>query len=163
MPFILYGHSMGAVLGLYISKYLQNEHDSPTTLVVSGNPGPDLLIDRRVHTLPTRSFKDELRKMGGISDDFFNDEELFNFFSPIIRADFEIVETGNIHRLSPLVLDIPIKVLMGSEEENVEQISNWSKYSNNDVETIILPGNHFFIRAHSKYLSRTIISCLNCF
>lgn len=50
--------------------------------------------------------------------------ELFNFFEPILRLDFEIVEQEH-ESLSVEKINYPIFSVMGSEEKNVCNITNW--------------------------------------
>ncbi len=39
-PYVIYGHSMGAILGFSVTEMLEKENDAPNYLIVSGNPGP---------------------------------------------------------------------------------------------------------------------------
>ncbi len=46
-PYIIYGHSMGASLGLEVCRRLEEAGDAPRHLVVSGNSGPGVKEQRR--------------------------------------------------------------------------------------------------------------------
>ena len=41
-------------------------------------------------------FKEELRSLGGVPEEILEDEDLYNYFSPIMRADFEILEKNKL-------------------------------------------------------------------
>ena len=57
----------------------------------AGNSGPGT-GDRKLRSvLNDEDLKEELRSLGGVSDEVLNYEDLFNFFAPIIRSDFGIV------------------------------------------------------------------------
>ncbi|MFV0247349.1 MAG: thioesterase domain-containing protein [Tenacibaculum sp.] len=41
-PYILYGHSMGATLGYYITEKMEEIKDPPVTFIATGNSGPGI-------------------------------------------------------------------------------------------------------------------------
>ncbi len=47
-PFLIYGHSMGAYLGLRVTRMLEEAGHPPAYLIVSGNPGPGVPRKREV-------------------------------------------------------------------------------------------------------------------
>lgn len=155
-PFIIYGHSMGATLGLSVVKKMEEHLDPPNLLIVSGNPGPGASYnDKERHTLSDVEFKKELRSLGGVPNEILEDEELYNYFSPILRADFEILEK---HKLSEvgLVINTSIFAIMGDQEETVTDIENWKFYTSGKFDYQVLPGNHFFIYGQVKILAKII-------
>ncbi len=160
-PFIIYGHSMGAMLGLKVAAKLEKLGDIPLSLIVSGNAGPGTGERKDRHQLPEPDFKAELHKLGGIAPEILNDTELFNFFSPVLRADFEVIEKGRGEFSLDLVLNIPIVALMGDEESTAKDIDNWKRFSTKKVITSILPGNHFFIHTQVQKISNVITGCYN--
>lgn len=151
LPFIVYGHSMGATLGLYVSDILEKEGDRPSTLIVSGNAGPGSGSDDKVirYKLNNEDFKSELKKLGGIPDEVFNTPDLFDFFAPIMRADFEVIEKDSENR-PKVKIKSPILAMMGTEEETVGEIENWKNYSESFFQKKIFEGNHFFINNFQK-------------
>ena len=143
--FIVYGHSMGAKLGFYIVHELEKEGFFPKCLVATGNPGPGIPRDKVRYNLPDDEFIEELKKLGGSPPELFTDKDLYAFFSPIMRADFQVVEAeeGEID----LKIKSPIYALMGDREEKASEITNWAKYSES-FQFQLLPGNHFFIHSN---------------
>ena len=160
-PYLIYGHSMGATLGLSVTKMLEDINDPPDKLIVSGNSGPRISKKdyKRRYLLDDASFKEELRGLGGIPDEVLENEELFSFFNTSMRADFEILEKDTYSE-KEIVLKSPIYAIMGDEEETAADINNWSKYTENHFNFNIWPGNHFFIHKYPDKLSRLIIK--NC-
>lgn len=153
-PFMIYGHSMGATLGLSVAAKLEAIDDSPELLVVSGNAGPGVKNNKDFlyHELDDARFKEELLDLGGIPTEVAQNDELFNYFSPIIRADFECLEKDFFSE-KELKLKTSIHALMGSDEENSNQIENWKNFTISNFTHEIVEGNHFFIHNHADKLA----------
>lgn len=153
-PFIIYGHSMGAYFALKITKMLEDIGKPPLCMVVTGNPGPGMDPNKERYLLTGQAFIQELQEMGGLPDELLQDQEVFKFFEPVIRADFKLAAE---HRLeNAIVVDTPIYAIMGDSEQCKDKITNWSKYTTNKFEYEILPGDHFFIRKHPQ----RIVECI---
>lgn len=152
--FAIYGHSMGASLALRVTKLLENINDCPACIFVSGNPGPGVSDNKKRYLLEKKEFIEELKKLGGVSDELIDNRELFDFFEPILRADFEIAENNKLEFETAVVT--PIYAMMGSEEGMVEKISNWSNYTNAHFDYEIMEGDHFFIHNHASKIARII-------
>ncbi|HEY0067307.1 MAG TPA: alpha/beta fold hydrolase [Flavisolibacter sp.] len=158
-PFVFYGHSMGAYMALRASNLLEKEGRLPVALVVSGNAGPGLpgREKKRRHLLPREDFKEELKKIGGVPAEFLENDDLLNFFEPILRADFEIAEEHGMEDEPPT--GAPLFALMGSEEENAGKIANWSRFTRSAFRSDILSGGHFFIQKHPQRVASVIRDC----
>lgn len=158
-PYLIFGHSMGASLGLKVTKKLEEMGDPPKHLIVAGNPGPGVGNDEKYRsTMSNEELKKELRSLGGVPEEVLTDDDLFNFFSPIMRSDFSVLESGE--KLNPdYQLKSPITAIMGSEEETSKEIKNWKKFTSGDFKSHLLPGNHFFIHDHPQDLMEIIKNC----
>ena len=156
--FVLYGHSMGAYLSLRLANMLGREGTPPAYLVVSGNPGPGVKDPKRRYLMGRQDFMEELTQLGGVSKELLEHDELFSYFEPILRADFEIAEN---HRMDdePAV-PAPLFAMMGSREERVEQISNWGRFTQSTFGYEVLEGDHFFIHKHPQRLAMILKNCL---
>lgn len=154
-PYMIYGHSMGASLGLLVAKKMEELGDAPARLIVSGNAGPGTRDDKRRSIMGDEELKADLRKLGGIPDQVFENKELYDFFVPIMRADFAVLENekelGNDFKIST-----PVTALMGDQEETVAKIKNWRNFVSNEFEHYILKGNHFFINDQPAKIVNTI-------
>jgi surfactin synthase thioesterase subunit len=148
-PFIICGHSMGTLIGLLLTRKLRDKQlPLPSHLFFTGSPGPSARnLERVRYNLPTPEFIEELRTLQGSPDEVLNDQELMNYFLPILRADFQAVETYAYEQSSPL--NIPITVITGSREKiTQEQLQSWKIESSKGVDFHVLPGDHFFIFHH---------------
>ncbi|MGX5687218.1 thioesterase II family protein [Chryseobacterium cucumeris] len=159
-PYIIFGHSMGATIGLSLVTKLEAIGDAPEKLIVSGNPGPGIKKenDEVRYLLNDLQFKETLGKLGGIPKEVLDNQELYEYFAPIIRADFECLEKYFFSEKG-IQINIPIFAMMGDEEELSTKIENWSNFTNKDFEFKILQGNHFFIHDHPFELGNIIMNC----
>ncbi|MFT7032463.1 MAG: surfactin synthase thioesterase subunit [Cyclobacteriaceae bacterium] len=142
--YIFYGHSMGSLVAYLLARRLIDEgYPKPMHLYVSGCSGPSMLKrEIKRYTLPKETFLMRVKELGGIPEDI--DEELLNFFEPIIRADFQAIETYQHEERKPI--DVPITVSIGKNENvTLELAQTWDKETINDVKVFEYPGNHFFI------------------
>jgi external thioesterase TEII len=160
-PYMIYGHSMGATLGLSVVNVLEESGDSPLALIVSGNPGPGVNKSEEVksrYQMNDVDFKIELKKLGGLPDEVLENDDLYNFFSPILRADFELLEKDEFYEQN-IKINTHVYAIMGDEERTAENISNWKNYTAGNFNSKILSGNHFFIYKHPKELTDIILNC----
>lgn len=152
--YIIFGHSMGASLALRVAGLMEEQQDAPQQIFVSGNPGPGVRDTRNRYLMNHEDFVSELKKMGGVSDDLINNKELFDFFEPILRADFEIAERNELASDQPI--GTPIYAMMGSEEGRIDEITNWASYTHSEFDYEIIEGDHFFINNHAAKISNII-------
>lgn len=159
LPFIIYGHSMGALLGFHLTAELEKCSDAPSFLIVSGNAGPRTGIKKDRYLMDDFCLKEELRRMGGVPEEVLNNEDLFNFFLPVMKADFEIIENVKLTPEKHEKINTPIFAVMGTEEETIEDISNWGNYTSAYLKELVLEGNHFFIHKHPAKIAAVINDC----
>jgi medium-chain acyl-[acyl-carrier-protein] hydrolase len=143
--YIIYGHSMGALLAfLLVRKIVNSSLPKPLHLIVTGSKAPSVRDATKRHLLPEEEFILELKRLGGSPDELLRDRGLLNFFIPILRADFEATETY-LHKVEP-AFDIPITVAIGKDEEiTFEEALAWERETKASVKIRQFPGKHFFI------------------
>lgn len=150
-PYIIFGHSMGAILGFYTTIELEASNDLPEALIVSGSAEPRKDEGEEFYLLNQNQFKAKLKELGGTPDEVIDNKELFSFFEPILRSDFECIEK-DIFEEETTIIKTPIYAIMGTEEKAKNKIENWKKFTRGKFEFKILQGNHFFIYNHSDFL-----------
>lgn len=149
--FVIYGHSMGATLGLLLCEKLESRKIYPTYLIGTGSCGPGVGKKQHTYRLKGEAFKNALRKLGGISEMVLREEELFEYFEPVIRSDFELLEENMQEPVAPL--RVAIHAIMGTEEEDISYIQNWQRFTTSKATTELWEGNHFFIYDHPDQLA----------
>jgi surfactin synthase thioesterase subunit len=155
--FLIYGHSMGATLALKVAGLLEKERQWPMQVIVTGNPGPGVKENKKRHLMEKQVFRDELKEIGGIPEEVLESEEMLEFFEPILRADFEVIEKEEEMVLAPI--KAPIYAMMGSGEDQVEAIGDWKNFTQSGFASTILEGNHFFIYRHAAQIAEIIRTC----
>lgn len=155
--YVLYGHSMGALLVLKVAALLEARGLPPRQVIVSGNAGPGTSRGPKRYLLARPALKQELQRLGGVAPEFLEHEELFDFFEPILRADFQLAEEGSHAPFA--ALQAPLLVLMGDEEASSAEITNWARFTTQPPQTALLPGGHFFIHQHAEQLAGFIQGC----
>jgi surfactin synthase thioesterase subunit len=152
-PFVIYGHSMGASLGLEVAAAFVKTGDLPSALVVSGKAWPITGTNHQRYLASEHDFKEGLRTLGRTPENVLENKKLFDYFSKAMRADFEIVEKKKIAGLENLRLPFPIIAVMGHMDEGVAEIEQWQRLSSKKGHSEILPGGHFFIHDHPERLA----------
>jgi medium-chain acyl-[acyl-carrier-protein] hydrolase len=155
-PFVLYGHSMGGLLAYELARLLRREGDpQPQHLFVSGCRAPHLAVpDRITYNLPEPELLEELRTLNGTPEEVIENPELMQLLLPVLRADFEVVETYAYAPEPPL--DLPISVFGGLEDENVDHrhLEGWREHTTASCSVRMMPGDHFFLRPAQADLLR---------
>ena len=159
--YILYGHSMGALLAFLLTRKIIREHNyPPLNLFVSGFAGPSIRQDSEQHKLPKGEFLKMLRDLGGLPDELLSDEKLLDFYYPIIRADFKAIETYRYEVDEPL--PVPIFVMAGSHEDiSDEEMEAWAGETRFPLSTRRFYGRHFFIFEHADSIIEVILKHAN--
>ena len=154
-PYIIYGHSMGALIGYLVCKKMEsNLINRPTRLIVSGSKPPSKVGKEKLSSLSSEALWNKIYNYGGLHDEIKKNKTLKFFFEPIIRADFECVEKYQHNKTNGEKLTIPIDVFYGSKENiSDEEIVIWKEETTQTVNIIKLEGNHFFIFSHKKFFS----------
>jgi len=157
-PYIIYGHSMGSIVGYLLArKIIKEKLRPPNFLFLTGRGGPS--SPRRepdFHKLPREEFIAKIKQLGGSPDEVLSDPKILDFFEPILKADFEAVAT---YKYQPdEKLDIPIVIGIGTHEGiSLEEAMSWQAETLQEIELVQFQGNHFFIFSHAQTMSELIV------
>jgi surfactin synthase thioesterase subunit len=157
--YVIYGHSMGALVAyLLVRKLTENGHSGPLHLFITGTTGPSAYVkeERKRHLLSKQGFIEELKVMDGCPEEILGNDEMLNYFEPILRADFKAAETYVYEEKVPL--DMPLTVITGTEEDmKKEDIDAWQKETIQKIDLRKMQGKHFFIFNHADKIMEIII------
>lgn len=161
--YAIYGHSLGGLISYLLTrKLIENSHNPPIHLFISGTTGPssNSRTEKKRHLLPKDEFIQELKDLQGMPDEILNNEELLEYCEPILRSDFKISENYTYKNCDPL--NIPVTVITGDEEDmETEDIELWQKETKHIVDFKRFPGKHFFIYNHARDIVQIISNKLS--
>lgn len=164
-PFAFYGHSMGAIISFELARELQRRQlAAPAHLFVSGRLPPSEPPGHRSFDLPLEQFIAELRELNGTPADLLLNPDTRDLFLPVLRADFEIVDTYTYKDGPPLACPFSVYGGIADDRVPVEQLSGWQAHTSAQCRVRVLPGDHFFIQDHKsefiEVLRRDLLSSL---
>jgi medium-chain acyl-[acyl-carrier-protein] hydrolase len=148
VPFALFGHSMGAQIAFEMARMLrQRGMRQPLHLFVAGAAAPQWpRLEPVMYNATDSKLIAYLRTMQGTPSEVFDNEEMLQVVLPIIRADFEMLDTY-VYNQEP-ALDLPISAFGGSEDSvvPVESLLAWSDHTTHTFVATLFDGGHFFVR-----------------
>ena len=153
LPFAIFGHSLGALLGFEFARWIQhNQRVEPIHLFVSGcrapqkpNPHPSL------HRLPDREFLDRVcQQYRGIPTVVLREPELLDVVLPALRADFVLVDTYKYRPTSPF--HCRISSYGGTNDSTVSEtdLEAWREQTLGTFNSEMFTGSHLFIQDGAK-------------
>jgi medium-chain acyl-[acyl-carrier-protein] hydrolase len=154
MKYALFGHSMGATIAFELARELCRRNEpQPEQLFVSGRRAPQIPDDDPpTYNLPDDEFRAELLRLNGTPVEVLEHAELMNLMLPILRADFELVQTYVYSEDAPL--RCPISVYGGLQDQDVprESLLSWKQQTVAKCSLHMMPGDHFFLRSATRAL-----------
>lgn len=144
-PFALFGHSLGAVLAFEVARRLEAMGRAPVALFASGRGAPSRHRREFSHRLDDQALIREMRKLGGTDPRVFDNEDLLQLALPVMRADYEAVETYRFQPGPPL--SCPVTAVNGQDDPKVtpDDADAWREHTTADFQTVTLPGGHFYL------------------
>jgi medium-chain acyl-[acyl-carrier-protein] hydrolase len=147
-PFAFFGHSMGALLGFELTRYLRDQHGiEPLKLFVSGRRAPHLSrTEPPIFNLPDQALVAELRRLNGTPEQVLKDGDLLSMMLPVVRADLAMVECYRYAPGEPI--GCPIAAFGGLDDQEVrrEHLESWRMHTTSQFSLQMFEGNHFFIK-----------------
>lgn len=146
-PFALFGHSMGALISFELARRLRQDYGvEPLHLFLSGCRAAHLGDDEPpIFNLPKAEFLAELTRLGGTDRAILENEELVNLLLPVLRADFELVETYRYLPGAPLSCPVTVFGGISDPEASPAQVAQWRQHTTGAFASHLFPGDHFFI------------------
>jgi medium-chain acyl-[acyl-carrier-protein] hydrolase len=144
----LYGHSMGALLGFELAEELarRGAANRPLHLFLSGHNPPH--VPSRlpsIHTLPDGEFLPAVAQhYGNLPQELIADREMAALISPILRADFKLVDEYRWNGTGPTAT--PLTVLGGTNDPWTTEVelAEWARHTRGPFARHMFAGDHFF-------------------
>lgn len=143
-PLIVFGHSMGALIGYEVALALASEGRTPRALAVSGCAPPHVRTARPARQYSDIELADTLVDWGGTDPELVNDPQLRQLLLPPLRADLRLCD--RYRRVQPHRLPVPLWALAGRRDQitPAAQMQEWAAYSTDFRGVITFRGGHFF-------------------
>ncbi|MBD3225124.1 MAG: alpha/beta fold hydrolase [Caldithrix sp.] len=159
-PFVIFGHSMGALTGFELTHHLLKEFAlQPIHLFVSGRGAPHLPSrEQPIHRLPDAEFVNKIRNYNGTPKEVIEHDELMDIMKPILRADFQVCETYEYtNQYAPF--NHPITVFGGLKDSSTtrEDLQAWKQYTHSFFNLRMFPGDHFYLQDSEVQVIETIL------
>jgi medium-chain acyl-[acyl-carrier-protein] hydrolase len=162
-PFAFFGYSMGATIAFELTRSLRNELcPQPVQLFVAARRSPDWpASEERDYDLPAAELIARLRDLNGTPKEILDNPEAMELMLPLVRADFEIIQTYEYKPQPPL--QVPIDAFAGSEDVDTppERMEGWKGHTTSEFSLTVIPGDHFFFHHAQKELLELLTARIN--
>ncbi|MBM3851893.1 MAG: thioesterase [Verrucomicrobia bacterium] len=144
----LFGHSMGALLAFELALELRRRGTAnpPQRLFLSGrNPPGTPLKKPPIHHVPDAEFRREIAtRYGSLPPEVLADSEMLALVTPILRADFKLVDTYRPTAAPPL--ETPLEVFGGTDDPwtTAAELDQWRAHTRGECRVRLFRGDHFF-------------------
>jgi surfactin synthase thioesterase subunit len=148
--FMLFGHSMGALLAYGVAQRLRAlGRPLPRALLASGSSAPSQRDpDRLPDTRDDAALTADLRKQGGTPEEVFASAELMRITLDTLGADYRVCESFAYTPDTPdAPLPMPLHVFAGRQDDiAAPRMQAWSAHAGDAFTLDWFDGGHFFIR-----------------
>jgi medium-chain acyl-[acyl-carrier-protein] hydrolase len=150
LPFVFFGHSLGALLAFEVARELAaTGRPAPAHLFLSGRraptqPDPEPPVSQ---LSPAALIAEVRRRWGGIPDAVLAEPELLQLLLPTLRTDLAAVETYTYVPGAPL--ECPISCFGGTDDPSSRQadLAPWRQQTRATFSQRMFPGGHFFVQS----------------
>lgn len=154
---VLFGHSMGALVGYEVARRLEARGADVAHLYVSGRRAPGVpLPGPPVHVQDDAGVLATVRRLGGPGVELLDEPGLVELVLPTLRADYAAVELYE-HATGPR-LRCPVTALVGDEDPLVSpaEATEWAGCTGGPFEARVFPGDHFYLIEQSDAVRRVL-------
>jgi len=158
LPFAFFGHSMGALIAFELARQLGSIRGRLLHVFVSscraahtftGGLGRHLLSDSQlVH---------EMRRLG-TPEQVLHNNDLLSYVLPVMRADFELVDTYSYTPGLPLHCELSAYGAAADVEVSTDDLLSWSQHTDAGFHVRVFEGNHFYLRTRVPSLIAAILT-----
>ncbi len=147
-PFAFLGHSLGGLVAFELARHLRrNDLPQPEILFISACGAPHIPDPYPpIHALPDAEFLRSLQQLKGIPSELFHQPDMLQLLLPILRADFQAMESYDYASEPPL--NCPLVAFGGLDDPRLsrERLDGWCSHTNSDFRSQYFSGDHFFIQ-----------------
>jgi surfactin synthase thioesterase subunit len=159
VPFVVFGHSLGALIGFEFVQGLQAiGAPLPLRLIASGMRPPHLAasVPPMSHLADDLLIAEVQRRYGSWQREFLEQPEALRVFLPILRSDLRLFEAYRC--TEERCLSVAITALGGEQDEwsQMNLLQGWQRYTSRELSVRMYPGRHLFIHSASEQILRDL-------
>ncbi|AZA53941.1 thioesterase II family protein [Chryseobacterium sp. G0201] len=164
-PFILWGHSMGAILALLLSYNLQ-DHYTSKGLIVSGMRAP---LFQSAEQAMSRQKRNAL--MSDILPTKYERNKNTPLFQrvqhkrlQVMEKDIALLAQNPIDDWPSIIVKTPLAIIMAENDElynNKDSYKDWNLHTSNTTSYFSIEGGHFFMFQYPKQTSALLNKIIN--
>ncbi|WP_329348829.1 alpha/beta fold hydrolase [Streptomyces sp. NBC_01261] len=146
MPYALFGHSFGALLGYEIAvRAGRRGLNPPAALLVSASRAPHAPVPTRVSRLADQDLLERLNSFGAFPPELSRYPEYLRYALRTVRRDLALVE--GYQPTEAVRLGFPLHVFGGAGDPLVgeEQLARWRDCAGGEFTSRRLPGGHDYL------------------
>ncbi len=147
IPFIFYGHSLGAGLAFQTILELKLRNLSlPALYFATGRMPPHYSNNNPIANMNNIEIINYITKFGGVGVEISEEEEFLRYYLEKIKADY--ILNSSIPAFKPSPLPIYINIINGKDDPliQIDKLNEWSLHTCFPLESVLLPGGHFFMK-----------------
>jgi medium-chain acyl-[acyl-carrier-protein] hydrolase len=145
LPYAIFGHSLGALIGFELARHLEREAVGPGHLFVSAHGGPrQAPSSAPLHLATDDQILRRLRRLGGTPEAFYESHDLVAALLPNIRRDFAMAETYRYEDSTPLRCPLTVFAADGDQSDSAQSMSGWADVGSGEHRLVTFPGGHFY-------------------
>ncbi len=148
--YFIIGNSMGSIIAFLLTHKLQKENmNLPKHLFLASRLSPDAYKNEpNIIGISSDDFWKVVQQYDGVPEQLLAHKELKEFYEPILRSDFELLQHFNESFENIAPIDIPTSILFGDKDVrnlSLEKLEGWRKFFSVDFEIQSFEGGHFFM------------------
>lgn len=163
--FFFLGHSFGSLVLFETMRELRRLGlPLPDAVYLSGRKSPSIPYTGKYWSSESdRNFTELLISKGGIPQELHQNKEFLDFFLPIIRSDFKLLEGYQYVKQDPF--DIPFHIINGTEDHSISDadILDWQMETRITCQFKKMKGSHFYLLENTTDFVKTIFGGLNSY
>lgn len=162
--YVVFGHSMGAVLAFELAHRLTELGRPPAHLVVSAHVPPHLLHLREPFPPPDAMtdayLRDYLARTAGASAELLDLPELMELVLPVLRGDLTLC-AGYRPRSRP-ALAVPVTAFCGDADPVARPgaMTSWAVHTTAGFATRTFPGGHDYLHDDPAAIASAVVSAV---
>ncbi|MDO5558075.1 MAG: thioesterase domain-containing protein [Oscillospiraceae bacterium] len=148
-PFVMFGQCLGAYIAYETALQVQRLSGcKPKLLVASGSPSPGNTFKAQfTENTDNSTIAEYFIRLGYIGKDLAENKMYLDFFMPVLRADYILMQTYK--PAEPGCLDCPVLAVYGGDDAEVTRgnLDEWKHYISGTLIKKEYCGGHFCINA----------------